>query len=763
MAGVHFHDAFWHPPTRLDDHSIIPNFQSGLNVLHERLTHSELENEDIIRYVRARIDAELLYAETLANLESVPCMSESQDTGLSQCFSMIRRESTELAATHNRLAHEISGMVLQPLLRLSSKYRRVTQNGRDAMDTQIRQFDLLTKPLYKLRQIRDKKCTDLEVALPKQAAPELVLNETSYSVEQIQDLVLKLKQFIASLSNDTTADAAMVPPSTLIEYFITRRLASTYDQAEHIINRLLDLKILTEQPLDHDVVMYSLAHIDPIEILPNSNTKVGGLFGMWQQQGPDEASLNKLRTMAEAADEAFRTAVEKADEMRLILEESMFAHLDEMENIEMERIRGLKQAFTTLAATMSNIIPNCKDTYDRLMLYQETLRPAADVQYIVEQYRTGRYCPRPILYVDYHNKPRQDLQFGIPLDAAVEASDHGLPMILSKGLGQLDTVCKRLFDEEISVIWVTDVPLDRVHEARAELNCSDIDNDTVKKFDPLLLAAVLRLYLQELPECLLTFDLYDPAKVLYANNNLDDVTRIQSISNLLSTLPAANYKASELLIRHLHELTSSCKAPLNETLPGKIAAVLGPILLRPRVDSTITVHDKCPHRLVKDLIEFCDAIFSASARESHLHNISRSALIAPTIPQQDPSAEIDTTTPVPNRRKTIFSYLRGPSKPNDETDLLPPASNNQPAIQKPSRRPIAPPRSSTLFEMDGRASPSKDLFRRSSDTSLFSKRPSTNPSILSKSSSSATSLDYDEKEISMSPINVDNIDAFFDD
>lgn len=64
-------------------------------------------------------------------------------------------------------------------------------------------------------------------------------------------------------------------------------------------------------------------------------------------------------------------------------------------------------AFTTLAATMSNIIPNCKDTYDRLMLYQETLRPAADVQYIVEQYRTGRYCPRPILYVDFHNRPRQ--------------------------------------------------------------------------------------------------------------------------------------------------------------------------------------------------------------------------------------------------------------------------------------------------------------------------------------------------------------------
>lgn len=69
-------------------------------------------------------------------------------------------------------------------------------------------------------------------------------------------------------------------------------------------------------------------------------------------------------------------------------------------------------------------------------------------------------------------------------------------------------------------MWTTDVPLDRVHEARTELNVEDssIDQDKLKKYDPLLLASLLRLYLQELPECLLTFDLYDPVKVLYADS-----------------------------------------------------------------------------------------------------------------------------------------------------------------------------------------------------------------------------------------------------
>jgi hypothetical protein len=54
-----------------------------------------------------------------------------------------------------------------------------------------------------------------------------------------------------------------------------------------------------------------------------------------------------------------------------------------------------------MAAAFSNTIPVYKDIYDRMMLYQETLRPDKDIQAIVEQYRTSRFCPRPILYENY--------------------------------------------------------------------------------------------------------------------------------------------------------------------------------------------------------------------------------------------------------------------------------------------------------------------------------------------------------------------------
>lgn len=59
-------------------------------------------------------------------------------------------------------------------------------------------------------------------------------------------------------------------------------------------------------------------------------------------------------------------------------------------------------AFITMAATLSNTIPLCAELYDRMMLYQETLKPDKDVEFIVEQYRTGRFCPRPILYNNFY-------------------------------------------------------------------------------------------------------------------------------------------------------------------------------------------------------------------------------------------------------------------------------------------------------------------------------------------------------------------------
>lgn len=99
--------------------------------------------------------------------------------------------------------------------------------------------------------------------------------------------------------------------------------------------------------------------------------------------------------------------------------------------------------------------------------------------------------------------------------------------------------------------------------------------EALEKLDLNVLANLIRVYLLELPECLLTFDLYEPVKLLYATRKffffkkkemvlfkcvikfmyLEQGTesRLTSISKLLATLPSSNYHTLKTLAHHLYK------------------------------------------------------------------------------------------------------------------------------------------------------------------------------------------------------------------
>jgi hypothetical protein len=58
--------------------------------------------------------------------------------------------------------------------------------------------------------------------------------------------------------------------------------------------------------------------------------------------------------------------------------------------------------------------------------------------------------------------------------------------------------------------------LDRVHATCMELNVGSdaLTVEMLEKHDPELLVAVLRYFLLELPECLVTYEFYDPVEAL---------------------------------------------------------------------------------------------------------------------------------------------------------------------------------------------------------------------------------------------------------
>ena len=70
-------------------------------------------------------------------------------------------------------------------------------------------------------------------------------------------------------------------------------------------------------------------------------------------------------------------------------------------------------------------------------------------------------------------------------------------------------------------MWTSEIQLDQAHEARERINIPSLSlvlmSQNLERYDVMVLASLIRLYLMELPECLLTFELYDPIKLLYTN------------------------------------------------------------------------------------------------------------------------------------------------------------------------------------------------------------------------------------------------------
>jgi hypothetical protein len=112
-------------------------------------------------------------------------------------------------------------------------------------------------------------------------------------------------------------------------------------------------------------------------------------------------------------------------------------------------------------------------------------------------------------------------------------------------------------------------------------------------------------------------------KTIYSTPAADssESARISVLQNTLSQLRLANIATLDALMTHftrLIELTSA-----DETYIAALANALAPCILRPKVETSMTMEEKYAYRLIRDLFAHKDAIFTALKRASSLsHSIS---------------------------------------------------------------------------------------------------------------------------------------------
>ncbi|XP_072846499.2 rho GTPase-activating protein 44 isoform X2 [Pogona vitticeps] len=123
----------------------------------------------------------------------------------------------------------------------------------------------------------------------------------------------------------------------------------------------------------------------------------------------------------------------------------------------------------------------------------------------------------------------------------------------------------------------------KLKKLKAALDCCVVDVQEYSA-DPHAIAGALKSYLRELPEPLMTFELYE--EWIQASNIQDQDKRLQALWNALEKLPKANYNNLRYLIKFLANLTEFQDA--NKMTPSNIAIVLGPNLLWPQTEGNIT-------------------------------------------------------------------------------------------------------------------------------------------------------------------------------
>jgi hypothetical protein len=117
-------------------------------------------------------------------------------------------------------------------------------------------------------------------------------------------------------------------------------------------------------------------------------------------------------------------------------------------------------------------------------------------------------------------------------------------------------------------------------------------------------------------DSIVSSQVYEIVKTIYSQtaSETTEATRISVLQSTLGQLRLVNIASLDALSTHftrLIELTSA-----DEEYVAALAQALAPCILRPRVDNSLTMHERHSIRLIRDLFDHKDAIFGELKRQS---------------------------------------------------------------------------------------------------------------------------------------------------
>ena len=166
-------------------------------------------------------------------------------------------------------------------------------------------------------------------------------------------------------------------------------------------------------------------------------------------------------------------------------------------------------------------------------------------------------------------KTEKVLHFGNPLNC-VTKSHTGLPLIFELCLKSIEST--GMITEGI---YRKSSAKSKVSRLISNIN-DDLENLDWEAYDVHAICSALKTFLNELPDPLLTFDLYD--KCIIAARISDRAEKLRAVQAILQLLPLINYHCIERLVFHMAQVCQLGEH--NKMSSQSLAIIFAPVLLR---------------------------------------------------------------------------------------------------------------------------------------------------------------------------------------
>lgn len=172
--------------------------------------------------------------------------------------------------------------------------------------------------------------------------------------------------------------------------------------------------------------------------------------------------------------------------------------------------------------------------------------------------------------------PVRNRVFGVPLEALVHPGEK-IPSVVYRLITSIE-----MYGLYTEGLYRKSGAQTKVRAVKAHME-RDPDNIDFRGTPVHVLATILKFFLRELPEPLLTFDCYDP--LLHATELQDEEDQLQTIFSIIKGIPKLNFDLLERLIFHMVQVARHEEH--NRMSANALAIVFAPCILRSQRSQTV--------------------------------------------------------------------------------------------------------------------------------------------------------------------------------